>query len=232
MSKAVQEISKMKAGTCPHGLPAGTCPICSGGGSMRKSDRNRKIGEMTYHECVMMGNILKARALAKKNHQIAQKSYLESIKNFENQLINLIQKMQNFQKQISSSILLKPIAFCVKNLAIPLVKVLKSTVNIVINTINKIVEIKQKIVDITEKLTAVLGEAKAFINKKIADIMSNLKNKFKNLFKIGKKNNTDEEETEIDEDKKIFNLKSVIKNFQIKILKKDKNNGNSSKNQQ
>ena len=128
--------------------------------------------------------------------------------------------------------MLKPIAFCVKNLAIPLVKVFKSTVNIVINTINKIVEIKQKIVDITEKLTAVLGEAKAFINKKIADIMSNLKNKFKNLFKIGKKNNTDEEETEIDEDKKIFNLKSVIKNFQIKILKKDKNNGDSSKNQQ
>ena len=176
MSKAVQEITKMKAGTCPHGLPVGTCPICSGGGSMRKSDRNRKIGEMTYHECVMMGNILKARALAKKNHQIAQKSYLESIKNFENQLINLIQKMQHFQKQISSSILLKPIAFCVKNLAIPFVKVFKSAVNTVINTINKIVEIKQKIIDITEKLTAVLGEAKAFINKKIADIMSNLKN--------------------------------------------------------
>ena len=48
---------------------------------------------------------------------------------------------------------------------------------------------------------------------------------------IGKKNDTDEEETEIDEDKKIFNLKKVIKNFQIKILKKDKNNGDSSKNQ-
>ena len=30
---------------------------------------------------------------------------------------------------------------------------------------------EQKIIDITEKLTAVLGEAKAFINKKIADIM-------------------------------------------------------------
>ena len=69
MSNAVQQINKMKAGACPHGLPTGACPICScSAGSMKQSDKNRKIGEMTYHECVMTGHAIRARKNAIKEH--------------------------------------------------------------------------------------------------------------------------------------------------------------------
>ena len=43
------------AGKCPHGLPIGACPICSGmgGGSIKKDrDKPRVAGEMSYNECM------------------------------------------------------------------------------------------------------------------------------------------------------------------------------------
>ncbi len=81
LSNAVQQVNKVNAGLCPHGLPPAACPICSSGaGSMKQSDRNRKIGEMTYHECAMIGNMLKARALAQKHHEQNIQHRLENAK--------------------------------------------------------------------------------------------------------------------------------------------------------
>ena len=55
--------------------------------------------------------------------------------------------------------------------------------------------------------------------KKISEIISAVKSKFEGLFKIFKKHNADDDDTKIDEDKKIFNLKAFIQ----KIWKKKKN---------
>ena len=75
-------------------------------------------------------------------------------------------------------------------------------------------------IDLYDDLAVVdtLSEAKAFINKKVSELVSSIKSKFEGLLKIFKKNNSDNDDTKIDEDKKIFNLKVFIK----KILKKKK----------
>ena len=84
MTSQVSSVNKLNTGLCPHGLPPGACPICSNGaGSMRQSDRNRNIGEMTYHECAMIGNMMKARALAEKRHEQSVQKRLQNLQNFE-----------------------------------------------------------------------------------------------------------------------------------------------------
>ena len=79
-------------------------------------------------------------------------------------------------------------------------------------------DVKQKVVDIMDKLSAIFGEAKAFIEKKISEFISTIKEKFKNLFKIFKKQNADDDDTKVDDDKKIFNLKTILH----KIIRKKK----------
>ena len=84
MSTQVSNVSKVNTGLCPHGLPPSACPICSNAaGSMRQSDRTRKVGEMTYHECAMIGNMMKARALAEKRHEQNIQNRLQNLQNFE-----------------------------------------------------------------------------------------------------------------------------------------------------
>ena len=80
-------------------------------------------------------------------------------------------------------------------------------------------QLKQKIVDIQDKLNAIFGEAKAFVEKKVSEFVSVIKSKFEGLFKIFKKENAKDEDTKIDEDKKIFNLKTLI--HKLRKKKKD-----------
>ena len=71
-------IQKTKIGTCPHGLPAGACPICSGmgggGGSSRKT--TKAAGEMSWDECVAVGQMLKAQRLAQQKRDMAMQAQL------------------------------------------------------------------------------------------------------------------------------------------------------------
>ena len=94
------------------------------------------------------------------------------------------------------------------------------TVNIIANISEKINAIKEKFIDIMDKLNAIFGEAKAFIEKKISEFISIVKSKFEGLFKIFKKHNADDDDTKIDDDKKIFNLKTIIHKISTKL--KDK----------
>ena len=79
--------------------------------------------------------------------------------------------------------------------------------------------------EIQDKLNAVFGEMKNFIQKKMSDLVSAIKSKFESLFKIFKKHNADDDDTKIDDDKKIFNLKNILQ----KIIRKKKDD-NDSKN--
>ena len=87
---------------------------------------------------------------------------------------------------------------------------------------------KELKINIQDKLNAVFGEAKAFMQKKMSDIMSALNIKLKGFFKVFKKNNTDDDDTKIDDDKKIFNLKTILH----KIIKKKEKNDKHSKDKQ
>lgn len=215
MSNAVQNVNKINTGLCPHGLPPGACPICSqGAGSMRQSDRNRNIGEMTYHECAMIGNMLKARALAQKNHEQNLEHRLENIKAFETTMEKLSASMLELAKQINNFLPLKPIAFVIQNIAVPVVNFIRSIPKFITN-------FKFEIID---KLNAIYGEAKAFLNKKVSELVSVIKNF---IFKVFKKNNTDDDDTKIDDDKKIFNLKTIL----YKIIKREKNESDTEDKQ-
>ena len=230
MATQVQNINNLKPGLCPHGLPPGACPICSnmGGGSLRAGERPRKAGEMSYHECVMAGLAMRARENANKNHIKNLEHRAEAILKFQNALNNATLKIMDFIQKISNNILLKPFAFTIQNVLVPAINFIKNIPNIVSNFLDKLNLIKEKFVDIMDKLNAILGEARAFINKKISEIISSLKSKFKSLFKIFKKNNTDDDDTKIDDDKKIFNLKTILH----KIIRKKKENDRDNKNQQ
>ena len=235
LSTQVPNVNKASSGLCPHGLPPSACPICSnmgGGGSMRMGERPQKAGEMSYHQCAMIGNMMRARELAEKRHAQNLEQRAENLRAFEANMQKLSANMLEFARQISNSFLLKPLAFTVQNIIVPVVKFASSipriTANIIANIAEKINLIKEKFIDIMDKLTAVFGEAKAFIEKKISELISVVKSKFEGLFKIFKKHNAEDDDTKIDDDKKIFNLKTILHKKSTTLKRKNKDDDERS----
>lgn len=213
MTNAVHGTNINKPGTCPHGVAPGACPICSGmggGGGLRPGERPQKAGEMSYHECAMIGAMMRAREAQQKLHEQTLLQRAEALKAFEQSLINTAQKIAEFAGNIQKFLPLKPVAFIINNIAVPILKAAANLPNVILNIGEKFAQIKEKLIDITDKLNAIFGEAKAFIDKKISEFVSLVKSKFKTLFKIFKRNNTKDDETKIDEDKKLFRLKTFI----------------------
>ncbi len=224
MPNSVQNINKVNAGTCPHGLAPGACPICSkmGGGGGRAGERPQKPGEMSYHQCAMIGAMMRAREHRIEAHEQNLEKHLEALKNFESTMAKLSENMIEFAERISNNILLKPAALIIKNIGVPIVNFIRNLPLIAANITERFIEIKEKFADITDKLTAIFGEAKAFIEKKVSELISTVKSKFEGLFKILKRNNTDDEDTKIDDDKRIFNLKTILHKLRRKKKKDER----------
>lgn len=180
---------KTKIGTCPHGLPAGACPICSGmggGGGPKKTDL-KSNGEMSWDECFAIGQMLKAQRLAQQQKDVAMQGQLHTPLNAASKLENIAQKiaalaekLTNFvqKSQTTSTVLSKTLAFAAK-LAIPLLNVLKNIPILIQKAMNFV---KEKLADITDKLNAVFGELKNATEKKISEKFKNFRKKFKSLF--------------------------------------------------
>ena len=220
MSNPVSIANMNKAGTCPHGVAPGACPICSGmgGGGLRPGERVQKPGEMSYHECAMIGAMMRAREAAQKEHEQNLAQRLEALKNFQQNMIHLAEKLAAFQKNMP--LIMKPVSVAISVFVMPVVNLLKNIPNIINNIQDKFAQIKEKFIDIQDKLNAIFGEAKAFVEKKVSELVSNIKSKLETLFKVFKRNKTNDDETKIDEDKKIFRLKTFIQ----KILNRNKDN--------
>ena len=183
-------IHKTKVGTCPHGLPPGACPICSGmggGGGAKKSER--PLGEMSWDECVAVGQMLKAQKLAQQKRDIAMQAQLHAPLKTTNRLETMAQTMADFAQKLSDfvqksqsapKIISKPIVF-IAQLAIPILNILKNIPLLAQKTINFV---KEKLSDISDKLNAVFGELKTAIEKKISDRFKDVKKKIKSLFSI------------------------------------------------
>jgi len=227
LSNSVPQVNKMSSGLCPHGCAPGACPICSGmgGGSTRMGERPQKAGEMSYHQCAMIGAMMKARAAQEKAHEENMMRHVELLTKFEQTMVNLSQKLAEFTNRISNNILLKPVVFAINKLFVPILNIVQNIPNIISNIADKITQIKEKLVDIQDKLNALFGEAKAFVDKKVSELVSNIKSKLETLFKVFKRNNAKDDETKIDEDKKIFKLKIFIQ----KIWKKKDDTENNSR---
>ena len=213
MSTNVQSVSSIKSGTCLHGMAPGACPICSGmggGGSSRVGERPQKAGEMSYHQCAMIGAMMRAREQRIENHEKNLLQHAENILKFQQNMESLAQKMLAFSNRISNTFILKPFAYTITNIVVGVTKSIAAILNIISTITDKLAQIKQKLFDIQDKLNAIFGEAKAFVEKKVSELISSIKSKLEGLFKIFKRNNTRDDDTKIDEDKKIFNLKTIL----------------------
>lgn len=208
-----------KVGCCPHGLPQGACPICSGmgGGGMKKADFSAKPGEMSWNECAAIGAFLKAQKNAQMQRQQDILNFAQMSKAFQNSLINASQKIANiaqFFNRNTPAIISKPIGFVLNTL-------IGAPLRFVANIPNMISNFAGKIVDISDKLTAMMGELKNSIEKKISEAFQSFKKKVKSLFSIFKPLDTDNDDKQIEEAKRTFELKTFIHDLYRKITKKD-----------
>lgn len=209
-----------KAGTCPHGLPLGACPICNGmagGNSTSRRDTPRNVGEMTYNQCAAIGAMLRAQRHAKAQAQAAQQSHLQALADFNKNLVATHARLSAFATMILNTmppIIAKPINFVINNIVIKVVNFIQNIPNFAAN-------IMQKFVDISDKLIAVYGELKAAIGEKISKFSNDLKKKLKSLFFVFGSQETDDEDKKIDEAKRTFELKTFIHKLYKKLKGED-----------
>ena len=214
-------IHNTKIGTCPHGLPQGACPICSGmagGNSTSKRDIPRNVGEMTYNQCAAIGAMLKAQKAARQRAQIAQQNHIQALAQFQKGLENIHQKIINLAATISKSvpkIVAAPVNFV-------LTQVVARIINIINSIPNTISNIIRKFSDISDKLAAVYGELKAAVSKSLSNLLSSAKKKLKSMFFIFGADDSDNDEKKIDEAKKAFHLKTFIHNLAQKLKENPK----------
>lgn len=224
MSLTAIQSNNSKIGTCPHGLPQGACPICSGmSGGMKKADFSAKPGEMSWNECAAIGAFLKAQKNARLQREQDAQNFANNIKAFQNTLMNASQRLANiggFFAQNTPAIIARPVNFVLNTVLGGIVR----TIANIPSTISNIIQtVQQKLADISDKLTAMIGELKASIEKKISESLKTLKKKIKSIFSIFNSQNIDNEEKQIDETKKTFKLKTFIHDLYKKLTEKEKN---------
>lgn len=226
MKLPLASIPKTKIGCCPHGLPAGACPICSGmgggGGGSKRTDK--ASGEMSWDECFAVGQMLKAQKLAQQQKNLAMQgqgnvNLPTRLENMALKIVAFSEKMGEFVQKVQSGslpkIISKPLVLALK-IALPIINLIKNVPIIVQNTINFI---KEKFVDISDKLNAVFGELKNSIEKKISERFKDLKKRAKSFFGIFEPTEIDDdEEKKIEESKRLFEMKTAFQSIKEKLF--------------
>lgn len=224
MSLGAVKTNSSRVGTCPHGLPLGACPICNGmgGGGAKKADFSAKPGEMSWNQCAAIGAFLKAQKMAKQVKEQDAMNFAQRAQAFQTALMNSSQRIANIAQFISQNtpqIIAKPINFVLNTI---IGGIVRTIANIPMAILNVIQAVQQKIADISDKLTAIMGELKASIDKKISDAFKIVKKKIKSIFAIFKPLDDDNEEKQIDETKKTFELRTFIHDLYKKMVSQDK----------
>lgn len=224
MSLGAVKTNSSRVGTCPHGLPLGACPICNGmgGGGAKKADFSAKPGEMSWNQCAAIGAFLKAQKMAKQVKEQDAMNFAQRAEAFQTALTNSSQRIANIAQFISQNtpqIIAKPINFVLNTI---MGGIVRTIANIPMAISNVIQAVQQKIADISDKLTAIMGELKASIDKKISDAFKVVKKKIKSIFAIFKPLDDDNEEKQIDETKKTFELRTFIHDLYKKMVSQDK----------
>ena len=100
MTTGVSSVGSVRAGLCPHGLPPGACPICSGmGGSSQKvqtADFSAKPGEMSWNECAAIGAFLKSLKNARMAREADFQRHILSMAKFEADMTKAAQQLNQF----------------------------------------------------------------------------------------------------------------------------------------
>ena len=223
MSVTALQTNSARVGTCPHGLPLAACPICSGmGGGMKKADFSAKPGEMSWNECAAIGAFLKAQQQAKMQRQQDAQNFALKALAFQNALMNSSQKLANLAQFFTNNtpaVIAKPVNFLLNTVLGGIIRTIANIPSVISNTIQSV---PQKLADISDKLTAMIGELKASIEKKISDAFKDVKKKVKSLFSIFQPLDADNDDRQIDETKKAFELKTFIHDLYKKLTQNEK----------
>lgn len=224
MAYGAVHANNARIGTCPHGLPQGACPICSGmggGGGMRKADFSAKPGEMSWNECAAIGAFLKAQQNAKLQRQQDAQNFAQQAVAFQNAMNNASQKaaaLAQFFSANTPAIIAKPVNFVLNTVIGGTLNAIKSFPQTVQNALQTV---GQKLADISDKLAAVYGEVKTAIAKKLSETLNEFKKKVKSLFSLFNPQDADNDDKQVDETKKAFKLKTFIHDLYKKLKNED-----------
>lgn len=229
MNKPLTLVNQPRIGTCPHGLPQGACPICNGmggggGASTRKANSQK---EMSWSECYAAWQQMdRAKQAARQRQEITPNpplSFSAKLGDFSQKLANLSEKLANFAQSPKDlpKIISTPLTLMAK-VAIPVLNTIKAMTNITQNTINFI---KEKFINISDKLNAIFGELKNSIENKISEKLKDFKKKFKSIFGIDEPDDIIDEDKQIEEAKRKFELKSMLNSIKERFKKEDEIDG-------
>lgn len=207
MSLAISAVqaSGVRSGLCPHGLPPGACPICSGGMGSSKvvtADFSAKPGEMSWNECAAIGAFLKSIQNARLAREADYQNQIITMAQFQNNMTKMAQNLQTFIQNMSQSALTRPLAMVAQNILLPVVKFMK---DLPVNFLQATANLAQKLTDITDKLTAIYGELKAAMDKKFSDFAKKVKKKIISIFEIFRAENESSEDERIEDYQKQLN---------------------------
>lgn len=214
------QTNKASGGLCPHGLPPGACPICSGGmgtASAKKADFSAKPGEMSWNECAAIGAMLRAQKLRAQQNEQAYQNRLLALAKFESNMMAVTQRLSSMASKLAQmqSVLAKPALVLFNKVLIPTSNFIK---NMPANIMNFTGKFFNKVFDIQDKLTAMFGELKASIEKKVSDKLQDAKKKLISLFGIYEPKEV-EEEKEVDSSKRTFEARTFLHDVYNKITR-------------
>ncbi len=229
MSLAISAVqaSGVRSGLCPHGLPPGACPICSGGMGSSKvvtADFSAKPGEMSWNECAAIGAFLKSIQNARLAREADYQNQIIAMAQFQNNMTKMAQNLQTFIQNMNQSALTRPLAMVAQNILLPVVKFMK---DLPVNFLQATANLAQKLTDITDKLTAIYGELKAAMDKKFSDFAKKVKKKIISIFEIFRAENESSEDERIkDYQKQLNKLQTLLEKITNRPTKyKELNSG-------
>ena len=189
---------------------------------MKKADFSAKPGEMSWNECAAIGAFLKAQQNAKLQRAQDAQNFAQNVLAFQNALMNSSQKLANIAQFFSNNtpaIIAKPVNFVLNTVLGGILRAAANLPSVVSQTIQNI---QHKLADISDKLTAMLGEFKASVEKKISEAFKDFKKKIKPLFSIFQPMDADNDDKQIDETKKAFELRTFIHDLYKKLMQDEK----------
>lgn len=170
MSFVSSGVQKMSAGCCPHGMPGGACPICSGmggGGSTRK-----RSNQMSWDECYAIGLMLKKNSKDKFDHQL---------NTINNHYLITFSKIVDIYITPFVNKIAQPIKTFMDNVYNSKIKPIINNVKKVISNITDSIKLTYAVITgVLEKLTTFVGETKKLVN----DFFKKLNQKIKEAKKL------------------------------------------------
>ncbi len=216
--------------TCPHGLPFGACPVCSGmggGGSVKKAEPPKK-NEMSYAQCYAIWMRMKAADRDKLEMKANNQRQAEFVQNAQKMMQNIADKLSSLFNRLENT-LPKPIAALFNatmgNILRPLLNIAKNLPEFMKNMGKFIQNIQREVYIMAEKLASVFGEIKNFVQRKLSE---NFKKFTKKVYKILNIFGFDDED-DLGDDERVnneiaaFKAKDVlsIKEFLISLTRKE-----------